>query len=636
ALALPALPKLTSWEPLQLQSSDVASCCSDSTQPPTGQGIESTVSNFSETHSVSSDEGNKGFDVASSTEPSLLRQSTSARRRHRRRKAGEVNVNGQTLPAAVELRSATAAYGAASVSVNQVASEELEGSDIIAMLGLTLGKSERSSSAEEILEAAWNSIGSISLAAIVDVVHSLGKSCEADETVCKLIHDVRFVALISRLSQLSDGFDKPRFTARTVWGLGKLGACNQDVAAILTQLCCFMMPPSLEGFTGQELSNTLWGLAKLASATSSRCRAPAERLALRMLSQSNRRLPALTPQCLTNSLWAVAKLGLKGKLASDFAVGCMAEMCREGRLTDFSSQGLADSLWAAARLQIEGDEAMALCRAAAKEATPERFTTFLPQELSMTVWAIAKIVSGKNSNRKNGGRKSGKGQGGCLRLLAAQGPELEEFVLACVREATFNLEQHTAQGVSNVAWAVATLELSHHDEGHLFLLEAAVKATQEIEWFAPQAVANLCWALCSLPAVSQGQEDAQNFFSAVAWQVSAKIYNFDWQDLSGILSAMSRISACRLPEVVSLAATVTSHAAAAQPSQIGTQALLNIALAAVRLGVPQEVIWPLAESIWYVFSSEGERPLNPIDHRQWCEVRAYCGFSVAGHTSHSD
>merc|ERR1719350_2178914 len=88
----------------------------------------------------------------------------------------------------------------------------------------------------------------------------------------------------------------------------------------------------------------------------------------------------------------------------------------------------------------------------------------------------------------------------------------------------------------------------------------------------------------------------------------------------------------QVPEVRAFAAQVAGMAVG-QCRFIGNQALLNIALAAVRLDVNRDQVRPLAWAIAETFVARTVT-LNDIDMRQWSEVQRYCrlpgspGFSM--------
>jgi len=248
----------------------------------------------------------------------------------------------------------------------------------------------------------------------------------------------------------------------------------------------------------------------------------------------------LTAQCLANSLWAVAKLGLRGKDVEDFAEGCLEEMCKEGRLKDFSTQGLANSLWAVARMQLKSEAIFSFCVAVARETVPERLSSFLPQELSMVSWAVARIAS--RGTRRSPGQTKGR-----TRMPPAASAEGEALVLAVTKEASARLGEFGPQGLSSIAWALATLALQKRQEAHDFLLAAALRAAPLLKRFPSQAIVNLSWAIGRM----EGADFVVTaFLSSAAAQASSRMDEFEWQDLSSLArSLLHHADSWKSPEV---------------------------------------------------------------------------------------
>ncbi|CAE7033363.1 unnamed protein product [Symbiodinium sp. CCMP2592] len=115
-----------------------------------------------------------------------------------------------------------------------------------------------------------------------------------------------------------------RAIMRTVWAVGKLGLKGRDVQGIIAVLA-ETSQPILTQFSCQELSNTLWGLARLSESMQG-LKPEGIRLAYTVMAQGVSRLSQFSTQCLTNSLWAVAKLGLRGEEVRDFSNQCLSQI----------------------------------------------------------------------------------------------------------------------------------------------------------------------------------------------------------------------------------------------------------------------------------------------------------------------
>lgn len=231
----------------------------------------------------------------------------------------------------------------------------------------------------------------------------------------------------------------------------------------------------------------------------------------------------------------------------------------------------------------------------------------------MALWGIAKLMG----RRTRSTRRTGKCE-------FDEFEDIEKFSMAVAREGSARIQDFSAQGVSIVAWALATLDLVEApDAVHFFEVAAEVAATN-IQHYPPQAIANLCWALNRVPGKSAV---LASFGRAAALEAQNRMNEFSWQDSSGIVSALMNLGPGSA-EVRDLTILLV-QTASCQCHKIGTQALLNIALSAVRLKLDSCVVMPLAEGISDVFVKR--QGLNDIDNRQWQEVQRYCGLST-GHT----
>ncbi|CAJ1399595.1 unnamed protein product [Effrenium voratum] len=421
--------------------------------------------------------------------------------------------------------------------------------------------------------------------------------------------DPRLVGLLMELRQRAQELTTSRSMMRVVWALGKLSLKGKEVQAIIGHIA-LLAPPRLSQFSSQELSNMLWGLARMNDGVKLQVQ-EAIPLAYAVMKAGASRLHSFSIQCLTNSIWAVAKLGLRGQEANVFARECILQI-HSVMFKEMSPQGLANSLWACAKLQcdrepvLEPEVANRFCVDAARRATASEdlLQLFFPQELSMALWGIAKLV----------GRRSRTSSG-------TQVDDIERFAAAVAREGQQRIADFSPQGVSIVAWALATLDLADLPETFRFFEAATEVAAREIEQYPPQAIANLCWAL---NRVRYKHSVLSSFGKAAALEAQKRMDHFSWQDFSGILSALMNLGPQVSEEVRSLAKKLVEKASK-ECSKIGTQAILNLALSAVRLRLETEVVRPLALGISETFAVRGQS-LNDIDMRQWQEIQRYVGL----------
>lgn len=478
----------------------------------------------------------------------------------------------------------------------------------------------------EVLQYFTDSRGELGITDLITALHLVAKCSENSDNLSTrfaapaILSEPQFMELIEDLSRVICELNNTRGVARTLWSLGKLGAHGRHVESIVKQVV-EVAPPLLAQCSSQELSNMLWGLARLGTGPDQCCfllRPQAVKLALKVVEASTNRVDAFSPQCLSNSLWAVAKLELRGRTADLFSRACLMQLRASSIFGEISPQGVANSLWAVAKLQL-GDElatpfAVDITRQVMK--TENMLQQFLPQELSMALWALARIAAkGHSKGHRGGKRKDGAPK------------EVETIALAIASEAFCRISEFSPQGLSNIAWALATMDLIHHEAARRFIIAVAAKSAPNLSAFPPQAIANFCWAL---GRVENAEASMADFGIAAAREATRRISEFSWQDLSGMINAMMRGG--RVTEIQEFAASIVERAARSC-HQIGTQALLNIALAAVRLQVNPEVVLALAYGIEQAFDGNMGN-LNPIDRRQWQEVQRYCSGAAASQSHH--
>eukprot|EP00930_Biecheleria_cincta_P001003 TRINITY_DN10217_c1_g1_i2.p1 TRINITY_DN10217_c1_g1~~TRINITY_DN10217_c1_g1_i2.p1 ORF type:complete len:832 (-),score=148.59 TRINITY_DN10217_c1_g1_i2:29-2155(-) len=476
---------------------------------------------------------------------------------------------------------------------------------------------------EEALQTAWKFLGQMSTSDLVGAVRLVAKLADAEAFgnmagLSALQGDARLLGLISRIRVNSCQLDSPRNMMRVMWAVGKVGLKNDDVEGIF-QSIWRLAPPRLHQFSSQELSNALWGLTRYCEIRPQMNQRNSKQLALLVLAESTPRLAAFSPQCLTNSLWAVAKMELNGGTVDAFGTVCL-EHIHKLMFKEISPQGLANSIWACAKLvthrkaNISKDLAMRFCADAARRAmaSEDLLKLFFPQELSMAIWGIATLI-GRKDKKEPGPREI------C--------PEVENFGLAVVTEAMLRIQEFSPQGLSNIAWALATLDLVRHEAITNFFVATAAVAAPDVASYSPQAIANLLWALGR--AHSLRKVDAIVIFAkAAALEAQRRARQFAWQDLSGVLSALTNLGLSDEPEIQSFAVFLVCSARECC-SGIGTQALLNIAQSAARLRVEPELLKTLAMEIPKVFP-ERLQGLNSIDMRQWNEVKSYTNLMGEG------
>lgn len=521
-------------------------------------------------------------------------------------------------------------------------------------LFISMEGAQTTQSVEACLEVACKAVGRLGPETSVAILHLIarrGLQQPADPVLDKL------TVLLRHLRKQLPRIRRTRTLAKLAWALGKLEVKLPEVDAALLHLCTVSID-LLSKFTPQDLTNSLWAFAKLMPGVRGHKSALADavsKTADAIVMVCVGRIGVLTAQCLTNSLWATARLGLRGYHVEAFLGSILRELTTERHLSVFTSQGLANALWAVAELRSNGvyarfaaglegprdcrdrqgdeNELMAvlkLCVALAHEGS-KRVPEFQSQELSMMAWAYAKLLGRVGATvpvKKVQRRSPGPvGSGGQEVTEASCLADVTTFLLSAAGECTKRVHEMSPQSISNVAWALATLDLLKMKDmlapARNFMLTTLKATEQHLEQYPPQAVANILWAAVRLD-VGKGtmKEQLQRFAAAVAKVTTLRMLEFTWRDLAGIAVSLAHRQLQPAPEFVTFT-TLLVCSASGRCNELTPQLMLNIAQSASRLGVSPDTMQGMADAIARSISERGLR-LNEVDRRQWGEVLSRC------------
>ncbi|CAE8588630.1 unnamed protein product [Polarella glacialis] len=279
----------------------------------------------------------------------------------------------------------------------------------------------------------------------------------------------------------------PRALANIAWAMAKAGApCGADFVRAVAGEVKGMLPD----FKAQELASFGWACASLGVRDGDLLRA------LEMAAA--RRLAEFEPQGLANLAWALASL----QAGSGLLLEAMAAAGIHRRLGRFKPQELSNLGWAVAK---HGDGQFAhILRAVAREAAHRDPAGFAPQELSSLAWALASFEE---------------------HLLASgASPSASDLLRPLAAAAAEKVADLSAQGLANLAWACARLEV--RDEK--LLRGLARESNAKIYEMKPQEVANSAWGFATL------RLDDTQFFDALGDYVLARVDRMSTQDLSQV------------------------------------------------------------------------------------------------------
>jgi hypothetical protein len=338
----------------------------------------------------------------------------------------------------------------------------------------------------------------------------------------------------------------------------------------------------------------------------------------------------------------MARLKVHGPDVEEYVRLALEQTSTSVQLESFTPQGLANVLWALAQLRVAGvgkgpqDNGVRLTLVAMAEASAGRLLEFQAQELSMVAWSYAKLYEFKK------GEMTGPAQKG---RASSRPASVDEMLLKLASVATDQIDKFEDQGISNIAWALATLELTGAAPALApargFIEATMAHCTTELGGYSAQAVANLMWACvrtdCSRPG-GRNRSRMGRFCSAVAEEMMLRMttppnglshdrhgahITVTWRDLAGVAVALSHWRQ-KSQSVVNFM-TLLSHQAAewVAKGDLTSQQMLNIAQSAARLHVPPEDMQRLVDAIESCIVTRGLR-LNDVDKRQWGEVQQWC------------
>ncbi|KAK9861764.1 hypothetical protein WJX84_008936 [Apatococcus fuscideae] len=262
----------------------------------------------------------------------------------------------------------------------------------------------------------------------------------------------------------------PQNAANTIWAFAKL---EHPVPSLMQGIAAHA-ERCINDYQPQSVANLVWALATLQNEPS-----PSFLEAVAGHFESN--LKDYSPQNLANTIWALATIKHANKGLLDVVAHEVAHRLKltQGRPlpTDnssssmFTRQHLANMLWAYATLETHpGLSMLSLATSDLAKMAP----TCNPQELSNTVWALAKL-----------------------------GHYDAEFLEIVAGEAERRITEFSQQNLANTAWAFS--KLSHFK---VSLLDSIAKqAITVIEDLSLQHITNIMWTLASFhhipPSVSE-------------------------------------------------------------------------------------------------------------------------------------
>ncbi|CAE7801019.1 unnamed protein product [Symbiodinium sp. CCMP2456] len=297
------------------------------------------------------------------------------------------------------------------------------------------------------------------------------------------------------------GFRGACWQAQLCWSMGKL----QEAPAPLCEALFAAAAQRYGEFAPQGWANIAWACARLCP------RGPRSALncTAKMIAAAagalRSRPTAFAVQNMSNLAWAAGTLVIRDSpFFSSLASAC--------RFAELGAQHVANIAWSFGTVAHRNDQFIQLL---SQRAVDIGLATFQPEEFAGFLYALGMLSSAppmldaalREVQRRVTGQPGQPGQLGATELsgviwaLAALGQDSEAFA-AAARAAEDRAAELSPQGVANVFWAFATLEVPGELGTSFPRLSGAARACSPE--LMPQGLVNLAWALTVLMAAEAG------------------------------------------------------------------------------------------------------------------------------------
>ena len=292
---------------------------------------------------------------------------------------------------------------------------------------------------DELMDFAATNVLAMNVVNLSTTLHRIGKlnSMRGRRTKVVIVEDERYAAVLTRSRELL-----------------KLSESGEHPAGI---------------FGVRELASMLWGMAHAGVTTNS----GDQTLGLVIKRLARFKDKNLNAQNVSNSLWAYATMHNSAKVNQEF-MSAMEAWCEEV-MDEFAPQGISNSLWAFATTgyTLKADTMRAFSRAISRN-----IKEFKSMEFSNVIWALATM----------------RVECDITAIVDETLDEIHSNILAFPN-------MWSAQSVSNILWAMATLAGSGHQmrPRHDELLRTLVMYVErKTSSFIAQGLANTLWGFATL------------------------------------------------------------------------------------------------------------------------------------------
>ena len=363
----------------------------------------------------------------------------------------------------------------------------------------------------------------------------------------KGLEDAIEVALEPRLDEC-----KPQELSNALWGLAKVNSDRVGLIRMLGErirrsLLVDKGTDHRTGWTTQGVSNAAWSLGSMTADASREMfeeSALGEELVRGLATAVEERVLMFNPQECANTLWAFAKCSAFTSEAERGARAIAARIRDEEHWMvrgDFQCQHVSNVTWACAKMNMSDDKKLvdvvsAACKAYASDLNA--------QELSMILWALATLaISDHTTMDELANAAAAKAKESSAQQMATSAHALAKLGIynaplmnAYKFHATQRRDEFQPRDVAFLAWAYAKLEIKAPKLFEMFSQVAGdMLYDPDYQTFTPHHLTMLLWSFAML------SEDTEALLPVVVRAMATMIDDFNCRDLTNTAWALAAI-----------------------------------------------------------------------------------------------
>lgn len=322
----------------------------------------------------------------------------------------------------------------------------------------------------------------------------------------------------------------PQGLSNCVWAFGNISPqiSEREIAIVVNSVARMC-----SRFNGLELTNALWGLAKIQATLT-----PSSTETFFQAIRGS--IAGLEPRTLSTLAWATAKLAIHSKTASFGAVFGAPVAAKVGKM---NGHEISNTCWAfATACEHERDDLEHVLTAIAK-GVEQQLMTLSARQVATIVWSFATLHFKNEALLKMLAKRARKVaeemnaqdldnlSWGCARLEFSSRRLMQAVATTAEKLLLENPASFSAKNMANLIWATAKLGC----EGMEYYLAVIARAAKNrLHEFNARDLANAAWGLVTLSV------PVPRFLRCVAKEAALRVDSFNAQECSKLLWALER------------------------------------------------------------------------------------------------